>query len=257
MTANLITTLGLPTAWRSAQEFGNAAMSGAVIPWLGVQLEGKTLPLSLRNGPAVVLDFWSDAKVHIADAMKRLSVFMAQRIEGGAFLPGPLHVIGRRGRSVRPVAAVLPSSDMHYLVVFCGADELPDIDKSIAEMKRLVRENADWGLVPSESLEGASAGQRRSAFNGGQSRGHHRCRRRDGKDDVAAYTKKEELSDRFHRRCRHTVRRDEGCGRAHPLLALRSRSSRNGVAICQTWRTCLAPFAIATDRSLMAPSYPT
>ena len=131
-------------------EFGNAAMSGAVIPWLGVQLEGKTLPLSLRNGPAVVLDFWSDAKVHIADAMKRLSVFMAQRIEGGAFLPGPLHVIGRRGRSVRPVAAVLPSSDMHYLVVFCGADELPDIDKSIAEMKRLVRENADWGLVPSD-----------------------------------------------------------------------------------------------------------
>ena len=54
--------------------------------WLGVRLEGKTLPLSLRNGPAVVLDFWSDAKVHIADAMKRLSVFMAQRIEGGAFL---------------------------------------------------------------------------------------------------------------------------------------------------------------------------
>ena len=190
--------------------------------------------------------------------MKRLSVFMAQRIEGGAFLPGPLHVIGRRGRSVRPVAAVLPSSDMHYLVVFCGADELPDIDKSIAEMKRLVRENADWGLVPSESLEGVQV------------------RGRDGQPStvdsleviiVVGVVTAKTMSLRIPRKRNYRIVSIVDAVTLFDAMKDVDELTRfwryeaglraMGVAICQTWRTCLAPFAIATDRSLMAPSYPT
>lgn len=160
VTAGLVTSLGVPTKWRGAQDFGDAVMSGAVIPWLGVQLGGKVFPLSLRNGPAVVLDFWAHAKVQVADATKRFSAFMAKRIQDGAFLPGPLHVICRRGRSTHPVAAVLPNGDRNYLIVFCGIDEVPNIDKPIAEMMRLVRENSDWGFVPPGSLEGVQMRRR-------------------------------------------------------------------------------------------------
>jgi hypothetical protein len=155
LTAALVTSLGTPTKWRTAQDFGDAVMSGEVIPWLGVQLEQTFLPLSLRNAPATVLDFWSlQAKVATAEAAERFSAFMAQRIKDRTFLQGPLHVISRHGRSARTVAAVLPSEDAHYLVVFCGVDDLPHIDKPIAEMKRLVRESSGWGFVQPGTVEG-------------------------------------------------------------------------------------------------------
>lgn len=155
LTAGLIATPGTPTKWRTAQEFGDAGMSGEVVPWLGVQLEQVFVPLSLRNAPAVVLDFWSSrVKVASAQAAVRFSEFMSRRIKARSFIQGPLHVINRRARAARAVAAVLPGEETHYLVVFCDADELHHIDKSIAEMKHLMREEADWGFVRPATSEG-------------------------------------------------------------------------------------------------------
>lgn len=148
LTAGLVATPGTPTKWRTAQEFGHAVMSGEVVSWLGVSLAKVFVPLSLRNAPAAVLDFWSSrAKVDSALAAIRFSEFMARRIEARSFIQGPLHVINRRERAARAVAAVLSGEKTHYLVVFCDAEELRHIDKAIAEMKRLVREGADWGFV--------------------------------------------------------------------------------------------------------------
>ena len=155
LTAGLLATPGTPPKWRTAREFGDAVMSGEVVPWLGVRPAQLLVPLSLRNAPAVVLDFWSSrCKVTSAEASGRFSEFLAQRINPRSFIPGPLHVINRHRRATREVAAVLPGEETHYLVVFCEADELRHIDKSIAEIKGLVRESSDWGFVRPKTSDG-------------------------------------------------------------------------------------------------------
>lgn len=148
VTRELLATLGNPAAWRTEMEFGNAVLRGEALPWLGVKVGEKYLPLSLRNGPVVVLDYWSEStKVPVPDASRRFVEFLGQRIASRGLLEGPLQVVNRRSRGSHPIAAVVPAEDRHYLIVFAGAEELADIDKSIAEMKRVVSESTDWAFL--------------------------------------------------------------------------------------------------------------
>lgn len=155
LTAGLLAIPGTPTKWNTVQQFGNGVMSGEIIPWLGVQLGEIFLPVSLRNAPAVVLDFWHRrGKVSRALAAARFTEFMALRVKERAFIAGPVYVVNPYSRASRALAAVLPSESAHHLVMFCEPSELPEIDKSIAEMRRLVRENPQWGFVRAGSHEG-------------------------------------------------------------------------------------------------------
>lgn len=155
VTADLLASPGVEPKWKTASEFGNAVMSGEVAPWLGVNVGETFLPISLRNAPATVIDFWSDRrKVDSAAASVRFTDFIGQRVQPKSFLAGPLQVINRRGRDARVLAAVLPGDDKHYLVVLSDVDELRHIDMAVAEMKRKVRESPDWAFIRPGSLDG-------------------------------------------------------------------------------------------------------
>ncbi|MBB4224899.1 hypothetical protein [Variovorax guangxiensis] len=155
VTADLLASPGIEPKWKTASGFGDAVMSGEVVPWLGVNVGGTFLPISLRNAPATVIDFWSDRrKVDGAAAAVRLTAFIGQRVQPRSFLAGPLQVINRRGPAARMLAAVLPGDDKHYLVVLSSVDELRHIDMAVAEMKRKVRESPDWAFIRPGSRDG-------------------------------------------------------------------------------------------------------
>lgn len=148
VTPDLLATLGNPATWHTGMEFGDAVMRGEALPWIGIQLGERFLPLSLRNCPAVVLNYWSErTKVPESDASRRFAEFLAQRIAHRSLLAGPLQVVNRRSRATRPITAVVPADGRHYLIVFAGAEELADIDESIAEMQRVVSESTDWAFL--------------------------------------------------------------------------------------------------------------
>jgi hypothetical protein len=155
VTADLLASPGVEPKWKTPSEFGDAVMSGEVVPWLGVNVGEKFVPISLRNAPATVIDFWSDRrKVDSAAASVRFADFIGQRVQPHSFLAGPLQVINRRGLAALVLAAVLPSDDKHYLVVLCDVDELRHIDTAVAEVKRKVRETPDWAFIRPGSRDG-------------------------------------------------------------------------------------------------------
>lgn len=155
VTADLLASPGVEPKWQTASEFGDAMMSGAVVPWLGVNVGEAFLPISLRNAPATVIDFWFDRrKVDSGAASVRFANFIGQRVQPRSFLAGPLQIINRRGPAVRVLAAVLPGDDKHYLVVLSAVDELRHIDLAVADMKRKVRESPDWAFIRPGSRDG-------------------------------------------------------------------------------------------------------
>jgi len=155
VTSELFASPGIEPKWKTASEFGDALMSGEVVPWLGVNVGDTFLPISLRNAPAAVIDFWADRrKIDSVAASVRFTDFIGQRVQPQFFLAGPLQVINRRGPAARVLAAVLPGDDKHYLVVLCNADELRQIDTAVAEMKRKVRESHDWAFIRPGTRDG-------------------------------------------------------------------------------------------------------
>lgn len=155
VTDDLLASPGVEPKWKTASEFSDAVMSGEVVPWLGANVGEIFLPISLRNAPATVIDFWSDRrKVDSGAASVRFTSFIGQRVQPRSFLAGPLQVINRRGSAARVLAAVLPGDDKHYLVVLSDADELRHIDMAVAEMKRKVRESPDWAFIRRGSRDG-------------------------------------------------------------------------------------------------------
>ena len=130
-------------------------MRGEALPWLGVQVGEKLLPLSLRNGPAVVLDHWTEkTKAPELDSALRFVEFLAQRLERHSLLAGPLQVVNRHSQASHPITAVISAEDRHYVVVFAGIEELADIDKCVAEMKRVMNESTDWAFLRTGTSNG-------------------------------------------------------------------------------------------------------
>jgi len=164
VTADLLASPGVEPKWKTASEFGDAVMSGAVVPWLGVNVGETFLPISLRNAPATVIDFWADRReVDSGAASVRFTSFIGKRVQPRSFLDGPLQVINHSGPAARVLAAVLPGDDKHYLIVLSNIDELRHIDMAVAEMKRKVRESSDWAFIRPESRDGFQLSSR----NGG------------------------------------------------------------------------------------------
>ncbi|MDN7454232.1 hypothetical protein [Burkholderia cenocepacia] len=147
-TSGLLATLGTPANWHTETEFGDAVMKGEALPWLGVQVGESFVPLSLRNSPTVVLDYWSEkTNVPTSDASHRFVEFLARRIADHSLLAGPLQVVNRRAHSHQSIAAVILAENRHYVIVFADRDELAGIEKSITEITHLVSEDTDWAYL--------------------------------------------------------------------------------------------------------------
>jgi hypothetical protein len=148
ITPMLIATPGSAPGRRTAMEFGAAILSGQALPWLGTIVNGKFFPLSLRNGPSVVLDhWWSNPAGPVVDAAEHFTAFLSKRFRPSSLIEGRLHVANRRDRAPQSIAAVLHGGKVIHAFVFCTIAELPEMHKRIAHMKRVMRESPNWAAA--------------------------------------------------------------------------------------------------------------
>ena len=66
----LILELGTFNNLASLSSFGNAVMDGTSLPAVLVRIEGKLIPLSLRNAASVVIDLWAGKEVAQIDTFE-------------------------------------------------------------------------------------------------------------------------------------------------------------------------------------------
>lgn len=153
--SNLITNLGQVVTWKNWNEFGDAIMTGAVLPWLAISIDGQPWAMSLRNALSVVIDKWTkstpDSHINVA---ARLGKFLRNRIQSRSCLPGPLILRTRSERIPLTISAVLFQEQSYYLVVPVPAAQLPHIGKAVTSMRRILKDAPDWGLQAVGSSDG-------------------------------------------------------------------------------------------------------
>ncbi len=136
--------LGQPITWSCASEFGDAVMTGAVLPWLAVKVDEVPRAVSLRNAVPVVIDTWAkDLNFDPELIAKELGAYLAKRIETSSCLTGPLLIRSRHERVPAPIAAILMDGSNFFLVVPVSHDRLEQAGKIVVAMRR-VMQHADW-----------------------------------------------------------------------------------------------------------------
>lgn len=141
-----IAELGQAASWKDASGFGDAVMTGAVLPWLAARIDGSLRAMSLRNSATVVIDAWAkaalDAPVEVA---ARLGAYLAKRIQGRSCVTGPLVLRSRGERVPLAIAGALVEGPHYFLVAPVPPGQLAQAGKAVAAMRRVMRD-ADWGL---------------------------------------------------------------------------------------------------------------
>lgn len=119
--AELVTSMGAhkaPLTWAS---FGDAVLSGGVLPFLGVAQGETWVPVSLRNGPGVVIDHWAEvgASGITAQAHKDVGRYVAARLQHVRVGPMELRVNRQEFPNLTVSCTSAGSSKIH---LFCSCD---------------------------------------------------------------------------------------------------------------------------------------
>lgn len=141
-----VTEIGHPTTWKNASSFGEAIMTGSVLPWQAVRIDGVLRPISLRNTITVVIEAWANAKQDATNgATERLGAYLAKRISGYSCVAGPLQLRSQSEIVSLAIAAVLVDGPYFFLVVSLPLGQLAQAGKAVTRMRRIMRDG-DWGL---------------------------------------------------------------------------------------------------------------
>jgi hypothetical protein len=106
-----------PLTWST---FGNAASTGDAVPFLGVNVKGAWLPISVRSAPGVVIDHWAKNKASGVSPRvhRRLGQFVFDRF--GHTLPGPVMlVLGGEICKELSISCVTSTPAGVYLICAC------------------------------------------------------------------------------------------------------------------------------------------
>jgi hypothetical protein len=106
-----------PLAWNA---FGDAAMQGIALPFLAVVEGNDWVPVSVRSGPGIVVDYWAAQQVSGVSfqSHRRLARFIVERFRGT--LMGPLTmVVDEEAYDDLPVSCVISAESGVYLICAC------------------------------------------------------------------------------------------------------------------------------------------
>lgn len=148
--------LGVPGTWGA---FGDAVLTGTLVPALMVRVAGGHLPIALRSVTSVVIDFWakralpSDGR-QLRDFNRRVATFLAKRLRSDAIVPGPVRLVSASHKFDRYVAAVLNSANRFYLVLLIDPTALSSLGRIERQVQKLVNDNDGWGLLLADGIHG-------------------------------------------------------------------------------------------------------
>lgn len=122
---DLVASLGSYEAPLTRDSFGNAMMTGQVLPVLGVTQGDQWIPLSPRSGPGVAIDHWAEVLPGgvTAQTHRALARFVAERFRRIFF--GPMIImIGRQEFSGLPISCAALGASGVYLFCACNHESV-------------------------------------------------------------------------------------------------------------------------------------
>lgn len=148
--AAFVGELGSLKPLKTESEFVDMSMRGIVWPFLGLSVQGRFVPTSIRNGPATVLEHWADqsttATNSFVGAHARLASFVADRFANTH--RGPMRL--RTTSHILPteISVVMPSTSGIYVLAFCTLDTIDATAKFARDFRHIVDCGQSWGIVP-------------------------------------------------------------------------------------------------------------
>jgi len=152
--AQYVVELGQPSCWEDANDFGDAVMTGAVLPWLAARIDGSLRAFSIRNAITVVIEAWAktpqDSPTKLA---ARIGAYLTKRIKSYSCLAGPLKLRSQVEIAPLTIAAVLIDDPHYFLVVPVSLSQQTQVGKAVTTMRRIIGD-MDWGLQVVGTQEG-------------------------------------------------------------------------------------------------------
>lgn len=155
-----------PATWSA---FGDAVMQGTSMPALLARVNGRLIPLALRNATSVVIDYWAEREgaPHSGESSplnSRVGKFLALRFGGEAVVTGPIRLVSRTSGLEKRFAAVLITEKKFYLVAMLAPDELATLGDLERQVHQLLAAGDEWALL----LEGRGQGMQFRRRDGSQ-----------------------------------------------------------------------------------------
>lgn len=114
-------SIGVYKAPSTCEAFGNAAMQGSVLPFLAA-VEGEYwIPVSVRSGPAVIIDRWAAQNISGVSLQthRRLARFVIERFEGT--IVGPLKLlVGESEIDDLVISCITSENGKVYVICVCS-----------------------------------------------------------------------------------------------------------------------------------------
>lgn len=104
----------------TSNTFGDAVMQGMALPFLAFESEGTWIPMSVRNGPGVVIDHWANnegSEVNV-EMHRRLARFVADRFPETVIGPISLFIDNAICDDL-PVSCIISGASRLYLICAC------------------------------------------------------------------------------------------------------------------------------------------
>lgn len=103
------------------ETFGDEVMQGMALPFLAVQLEAVWIPMSVRNAPALIVDYWANKNLTALcpSTHKRLASFVFERFQRVISGPMTLYIGGVPCEDL-PVSCIIPH--VSGLTLICACD---------------------------------------------------------------------------------------------------------------------------------------
>lgn len=132
--------------------FGDAILQGTSLPALLTRINGKLIPISLRNATSVVIDFWAEREGDLplgesAPVNQRIGRFLALRFGRDVVVEGPTRLTSRTGGLAKRFAAVLRTDKKFYLIAMLSPEELSMLGDLERQIRQLLAAAGGWALV--------------------------------------------------------------------------------------------------------------
>ena len=137
-----------PQTWSS---FSDAVMQDTSLPALLVRMNGRLIPLSLRNAASVVIDSWAErdgalSSEERASLNSRVGNFLVQRFGQDAVVSGPLRLTSPNGDLLKHFAAVFRTDKKFCLLAMLAPEELSTLGDIERQVRKMVAGDK-WALV--------------------------------------------------------------------------------------------------------------
>jgi hypothetical protein len=141
-----------------AAAFTTNFMTGKLLPFAWLELDGKRFPLNPRSLCAVVIQHWEERDARPSGKLERdtatqTALFLEARFRPADIIPGPMRVSLRRPKLVDlQVGALLRTNEALWMVVLVDVRRAKDLPATEQRLRALIEE--DDGLVVQDLATG-------------------------------------------------------------------------------------------------------